>query len=282
MGRGHGGTGDGVGGVLRADPGGQDVQARGEDVVALSKVGEVGTLIVQGGGTDSDGILSRSRGVVARVGVVVTGSDSKVDTSIDSGVDSEVKSGGLAATERHVGGRALEALLLAVLGLLDGLGVGLSSPLNALDHVGHGAGAVGAENLDGVDAGLLGDTVALSSDGAGAVSAVAVAILVGIAAGDGLAPVGAALKVDVLVVGTRVDDVNIDTLTTIGGVEVLVVGTEAQRVAVGDTGKTPGSVLLRLVAVTAHGVHLGVALDVVNLGCVSVLCSGYLSVRRHV
>ena len=61
VGRGHGGSGDGVGSVLRADPGGQDVETRGEDVVALSVVGEVRTLVKEGGGTDGDGVLSSSR-----------------------------------------------------------------------------------------------------------------------------------------------------------------------------------------------------------------------------
>lgn len=42
---GHGGTGDGVGGILASDPGGLDVQTRGKDIGALSEVGEVGTLI---------------------------------------------------------------------------------------------------------------------------------------------------------------------------------------------------------------------------------------------
>jgi len=41
MGRGHGGTGDGVDGVFVADPGGLDVQAGSKDVIALSVVGEV-------------------------------------------------------------------------------------------------------------------------------------------------------------------------------------------------------------------------------------------------
>jgi hypothetical protein len=61
---------------------------------------------------------------------------------------------------------------------------------------------------------------------------VAVAILVGIAVGDGLAPLGTTLKVDVLGVCARVDDVNVNTLTTVGGVEVLVPSAEAQGVAV--------------------------------------------------
>lgn len=242
--------------MLRADPGGEDVETRGEDVVALSVVGEVGTLIEESGGTDGDGLLSSSGGVVAGVGVVVTGSDSKVDTSVNGSVDSEVEGGGLATSQAHVGGASLEALLLAVLGGLDGLRVRLSSVLNTLDDVGHGAGAVGAEDLDGVDVRLLGNTVLLTGDSAGAVGAVAVAILVGIAVGDGLAPLSTTLKVNVLGVCAGVDDVNVNALTTVGGVEVLVPGAEAQGVAVRDTGETPGGVLLDFRFVVAESVDL--------------------------
>jgi len=142
--------------------------------------------------------------------------------------------------------------------------VSLGGPLNTLDDVGHGARAVGAEDLDGVDVGLLGDTILLTSDGTRAVGAVTVAILISIAVRDGLAPVSTALEVDVLVVGTGVDDVDVDTLTTVGRVEVLVPRAEAQRVAVRDTGETPWGVLLRLVVV-AEGVDLRVTLDVVDL-----------------
>ena len=45
VGRGHRSTRNGVGGVLRANPCGEDVEAGGKDVVALSVVGKVGTLI---------------------------------------------------------------------------------------------------------------------------------------------------------------------------------------------------------------------------------------------
>ena len=46
--RSHRGTRDGVGGVLRANPGRKNVKTWGKDVVALSVVGKVGTLIVEG------------------------------------------------------------------------------------------------------------------------------------------------------------------------------------------------------------------------------------------
>lgn len=93
----------------------------------------------------------------------------------------------------------------------------------------------------------------------------AVAILVSVSAGDGLAPMSASLKVNMLVVCAGVDDVDINTLTAVGRVEVLVPGTKAQRVAVRDTGKTPGGVLLGLVVVTTKGLDDGVTLDVVDL-----------------
>lgn len=139
-----------------------------------------------------------------------------MDTGIDGSVDSKVKSGRLATSQAHVGGGSLEALLsLTSLGGLNIGGVLLSGVLNTLDDVGHGAGAVGAENLDGVDIGLLGHTKLLTSDSAGAVGAVTVAILVNIASGDGLAPVSTAFKVDVLGVGASVNDVDVDALTTV-------------------------------------------------------------------
>jgi len=40
-------SGNGVGGILAADPSRENVQARGEDVVAFAEVGEVSTLIGQ-------------------------------------------------------------------------------------------------------------------------------------------------------------------------------------------------------------------------------------------
>lgn len=222
MGRGHGGTGDGVGGVLRTDPGGKDVETRSENVVALSVVGEVGTLVKECGGTDCDGVRSSSWGVVTRIGVVVTGGNSEVDTSVNSGVDSKVEGGGLATSQAHVGSAALEALLLAILSGLESIRVRLRSVLNTLDDIGHGTGAVGAKDLDGVDVRLLGDTVLLASNSAGAVSAVAVAILIGIAVGDGLAPFGTALEVNVLGVCASIDDVNVNALTAISSIQVLV------------------------------------------------------------
>lgn len=246
VGRGHRGTGDGVDGVLAADPGGLDVKAGSKDVVALAVVGEVGTLVSERAGTDGDGLLGGSGRVVAGVSVVVAGSDSEVDASVDSSVDSLVEEGRFATTQAHVGSRALEALSLALLGDADLLEVRLGGVLNTLDNVGHGARAVGAQDLDGLDVCLLGHTVLLAGDGARAVCSVSVAVLICITLGDGLAPRRTTLEVDVLGVGAGVDDVDVNALATVFGVEVLVEGAEAQAVTVGDTRETPGSVLLDL------------------------------------
>lgn len=69
--------------------------------------------------------------------VIVASGDGKVNASINGGVDSLVKKGRLATSQAHVGGGALEALPLAILGLLDLRGVGLSSVFDTLDNVGH-------------------------------------------------------------------------------------------------------------------------------------------------
>lgn len=282
MGRSHGGTGDGVDGVLGADPSRLNAQARGKDVRALSVVGEVGTAVVESRSTNSDRLSSSSGGVLASVGVVVSGSDGEVDTRADGGVDSSVESLGLATTKRHVGDGALEALALTILSSLDLVEMAGGGVLNALHDIGHGTGTVRAEDLDGIDMGLLGNTVLLPSDGTRAVSAVAIAILVGITLGDSLTPLGSALKVDVLDVGTSVNNIGINTLATLGGVEVLVEGTEVQSIPVGDTGETPRSLLLGL-AITLilsnhvlgldgeHGVDNTISLDVLNIGVVSDL-----------
>jgi len=78
------------------------------------------------------------------------------------------------------------------------------------------------------------------------VGAVAIAINVIVASGDSLAPLGATLEVDVVDVGAGVDNIGIDTLTTLGSVEVFVESAERECVAVRNTSKTPGGVLLDL------------------------------------
>ena len=73
---------------------------------------------------------------------------------------------------------------------------------------------------------LLGDTVLLASDCAGAVGAVSVSILISIARWDCLAPCGTTLEVDVINVGASVNNIDVDALTAVLGIKVLVEGTE--------------------------------------------------------
>lgn len=229
--RSHRGAGDDVGGILGADPGGEDVQTGRKDIVALAKVGEVGTFVRESRSSDSDGVLSGSRRIVARVGVVIAGSDSEVKTSINGCIDSQIEGARFAATQAHVGNGALEMLLLAFLCGGDRLSMGSSSPLNTLDNVGHGARAIGLQDLDCVNACLLSNTKFLASDSAGAVSSVAVAIDVFITSRNGLAPVGATFEINVLNVCTGINDIGINTLTSILRVEILVEGSETEAIA---------------------------------------------------
>lgn len=53
----HRGTGNGIDGVLAADPSGLDVETWGKDVVALAVVGEVSTLICESAGTNGYGLV---------------------------------------------------------------------------------------------------------------------------------------------------------------------------------------------------------------------------------
>lgn len=98
---------------------------------------------------------------------------------------------------------------------------------------------------------LFGNTILLSSDSAGAVSAVAIAILIGVPLRNGLAPLGTTLEVDVVDVGTGVDNIDVNTLAAISGVQVLVECAERKAVAVRDTSQTPWGVFLNLAVIVA-------------------------------
>lgn len=242
MGRSHGCARDGVNGVVRADPGGENVQARGKDIHALAVVGEVGALVTESRSADGDGLLGSSGGVVARVPVVIAGSDSEVKPSVDGAVDSLVESPGLATSKRHVGDRALVLRRPGGLELSESSGSllhsGISGENDARDDIRHGAGAVRTEDLDGDDIGGLSNTVLPGSDGTSTVSTVTVVVLIDIVLRNGLAPRGTALELGVVDVDTSVDDVNVDALTTIGRVLIASEGTEGEPGAVANTCET--------------------------------------------
>jgi hypothetical protein len=76
------------------------------------------------------------------------------------------------------------------------------------------------------------------------VGSVTVAIEIFVVGRDGLAPVSTTTEVCVFHIDTSIDCVNINTLATFRSVKVLVKGTEREAVPVGNTGQTPGGVLL--------------------------------------
>lgn len=248
--------------MFAADPGRLDVKAGSKDVVAFSVVGEVRTLIRKGGSANGYGLGCGCGRVVARVGIVITGSDGKMNASINGSVDGEIQCDRLATTETHVGGTSLETLL-TFLRSLHLLRVADGGPFDTFDDIGHGTGPVRPQHLDGVDVGFLGDTELLARNRTRAVSAVTVSVYVFIVGGDGLSPMCPILKVDVLSVGTSVNDIDVNTLATIGTVEVFVEGSKAKAVTVGYSGQAPRSVLLSLPSL--QSVNFRVLFDIINL-----------------
>ncbi|KAI3488847.1 hypothetical protein L1887_47046 [Cichorium endivia] len=274
---GHRGARDGVDRGVARVPGGEDVEAGRKDVDALALVGEVGALVLDGGGADGDGVGCAGGRDVAGILVLVACGDAKVHACGDGAVDGLVERGRLAAAERHVGDEALvllgrgrarvgAELCGKLLGVVDG-------PEDTAGDVRHGSGAAGAEHLDGDEVRLLCYAVLARADGTGAVGAVTVAVLVDVVLGHGLAPASAALELDVVDVDAGVDDVGGDALTAVALVDVLVEGAEAEALAVRDAGETPGGTLLNVVGADLVRVHdrkgglaeVGVVLNVPGL-----------------
>lgn len=169
VGAGHGGTRDGAGGGGGADPGGEDVGAGSEDVDDGAVVGEAGAGKVGGGGTDSAGEGLVGGGGALGVGVLVAGGDGEEVAGVDDGTGSRVDGAGGAAAKRHVDDGAVGA----------GAGPGVSDDkVHASDDARGAAGSRSVEDLDGVELGLLGNTIGSTTDGAGDVGTVAVAIRV--------------------------------------------------------------------------------------------------------
>lgn len=117
--------------------------------------------------------------------------------------------------------------------------------------------ATGVQNLDGVEVGLLGNTIGGSTNGAGNVSAVAVAV--GVVVVDKVAgPGGAATKVRVVGVDASVNHVGAGAGT--GAVVVGVLG--GTRLLGREAGNAPGGAVLRDILVDGED---GLLLDVLNL-----------------
>ena len=161
----HGGTRDGVG--LAAEPVRLDVSSGSEHINQLAKVGVVGKSIRLLRSTDSAGRCLRGRGRGGSISALVTGSDTKEESGADNVGCGGVDGRGGAATEGHVDGDALGAVLLGAVG---------DDKLHALDDARVGTRAIGAEDLYGKERCLLGNTVLLTGNGTGAVRSVAIAI----------------------------------------------------------------------------------------------------------
>jgi hypothetical protein len=92
-----------------------------------------------------------------------------METRLDGLVDSAVKSWGLAATQAHIRDGTLVggfpcSLELGECDIVKPLGL-LCSPDDTGNDVGHGSGAVGAEDLDSDQLGRLCNTILARRDG---------------------------------------------------------------------------------------------------------------------
>jgi hypothetical protein len=135
-----------------------------------------------------------------------------------------------------------------------------SGPFDTLDNVRHAARTVGTQDLDSDGVSLLGNTITLSGDGTSAVRTVTVTIFIRVTVRDSGTPFGTTIKVDVLDINTGIDDIDLDTLTTLGFIVILAESTKVEGFAVGDTGQTPGSIALQFT-----GIDYSVPLNVSNL-----------------
>lgn len=208
--RGHGGTGDGAGSGVAANPGGQNVGARGEDGDASTPVGVGGNGPGRVDGTDGNGAGSGSGRDVGNVLVLVTGSDDADDALGRGSVDGVVESGREATAEGQVhdgsGGACLGADVVG-------------SPVEARENDG-GRGGVSDEDLDGDDVGALGHTVGGTTDGTGDVSAVTTGVSVSTTSRVG-AESGTATELRVPNLDTTVNNVGVSSLA---GAVIVAVG----------------------------------------------------------
>lgn len=248
VGGGHGGSADGVGGGVAADPVRGDGGTGGEDVDAGSVVGVGGTGISAGGGTDGHGGGGTGRGVVASVGIVVTGGNGVGDSGGDGGSDSLVEGSGDTTTKGHAANRAA------------GRGLVVGDVVNTSNDASVRARARSGQDLDGLQGNLLGNSVGGSSDGSGAVGSVSVEVL-GAFSGDGVEDRGStATEVNVGGKDTSVNDVDINSLT---GNRVVGVGSAQGEVALVNAVKTPGGRALGGGGADGHNL---VGLNVLHIG----------------
>lgn len=251
-----------VGGRLNVVAGRKDVQhlavvgahnlpGAGDDPV-------IGNLPLAGDGAHGDGVGGGGGGHVRRVLLLVAGGDDAQHALLISGLDDVVERLLGGSTQRQV----QDGLVLAALGRNV-----VNGPLDAVQDGRGTAVAVVVQDLDGNQAGLLGDTKGLAANGASDVRAVTLAVPV-LSVIGGPSRLGAALKVFVGGADARVKDVGVCVLPS-GG--IIDVGGGGIRLAVRNGSEAPGRRVLGCeVAPGLLGGLGGVELDVVDLVLLNV------------
>jgi len=224
-------------------------------------VREVGPLVSEGGSTNSDGLLSSSRGVIACIAVIVTwhvyetmhttvcfktlkltSSNGEMESTIDSTVNGVIEGLGLSTTQTHVCNRALvvgpsgSSILLSS-SISFNLSL-FSRPSNTPNDIGHASTSIGTQYLDSDDVSLLSNTIFFGSDGSSTVSTMTVAVLIFVISRHSCTPGSATLELDVGSVDTSIDDIYVYTSTTLRFIQVLSESTEREFRTVTDAGQT--------------------------------------------
>mmetsp|Transcript_1759 Transcript_1759/g.2759 ORF Transcript_1759/g.2759 Transcript_1759/m.2759 type:complete len:356 (-) Transcript_1759:53-1120(-) len=243
MRRSHRGTGDSVGGIRRINPCGSDVGTRTEYIEAGAVVRVVGSGVVVTGGTDSDSSRSRSRRVLACIGVIVTSSNDHGNSCLSSTGDGIVFSLRKSTSNRKVGNRRL----LCLLGITN-------NPVDTREDIAARTGSTIAHNFNSNEVSLLCNTVCLSGNSTRNVGTMSITIS-GINDANDVGyrrvPKGAGSnllvnEVVVLAVDTSINNICINTLASSAGGVVVSVGRGSVVITVVGSGKAPDRVGLFL------------------------------------
>ena len=230
----HGRSGDGPRGVLVADPRGLDVRARREHVHARAVVAEGASRVRvvaagDGGAAHRDGVRGVGGGEVARIGIAVTRGDHEGHAGLEQVLSLGHQRRGVAAAEGH----GSDGVLVGV-----HENVVVRDPSHPRDDVGNGTRTAAVEDANAVEGRLGGDAVRGSQRGAGAVRAVAVAVVWHVIVIDKIKAGAHAVGVlDVVGVDAGVDDVDVNAGA--GVVPARVVDSVERRAALSDAIQSP-------------------------------------------
>jgi len=194
--------------AVASNPVGGDGSARSEKSNACPIVRERGTGISVGSGTYSNRSCHAGRRRIESVAIVITGSNGIDHTSSDGVLYSLVEGGGSSSSKGHAGNRRTGGTLV------------VGDVVDARDDTSGGSRPTGAQHLHGLEAGLFGNTIGGSGNGARAVSSVSVEVSVGLASDCGENELSAGSEVDVGGEDTGVNDVNIDSASSNRAVNV--------------------------------------------------------------